>query len=274
MSLKIYYLSTEIDPFAKTDSLSSFSKEFSTIVNNNKDCDIRLIQPKYNYISDRRFILREVIRLKDLLINFGDFNQMINLRSGFIPNTKVQVYFMEHEKYFDVSELIYKSKNGRLYNNNHEKFSFFTFAALDALKKLFWIPDIVIYNNWQTSLCPVIMDEMFSDKLSKTKKVFIVHSINDSYNFNNDLFSRFNLDSKKNKLVTNNLLNSIKRSDVTFFMDDEKNEISNYIKKDKNIKKILNKKNHKIFSYHSEMDPPDRIDIYNNILSELKKNKK
>ena len=118
------------------------------------------------------------------------------------------------------------------------------------------------------------MDEMFSDNLSKTKKVFIVHSINDFYNFNNDLFSKFNLDSKKNKLVTNNLINSIKRSDVTFFMDDENNKISNFIKKDKNIKKILNKKNHKIFNYNSEMDPPERIDIYNNILSELKKNKK
>ena len=274
MSLKIYYLSTEIDPFSKTDSLASFSKEFSTIINSNKDCDIRLIQPKYNYISDRRFILREVIRLKDLLINFGDLNQMINLRSGFIPNTKVQVYFMEHEKYFDVSELIYKSKNGRLYNNNHEKFSFFSFAALDALKKLFWTPDIIIYNNWQTSLCPVIMDEMFMDTLSQTKKVFFVHSINDLYNFKNDLFSRFNLNSKKNKLVTNNLINSIKKSDITFFMNDGNNNVSNFIKKDKNIKKILNNKNHKIINYNLEMDSPERIDIYNNILSELKKIKK
>ena len=274
MSLKIYYLSTEIDPFSKTDSLASFSKEFSTIINSNKDCDIRLIQPKYNFISDRRFILREVIRLKDLSINFGDLNQMINLRSGFIPNTKVQVYFMEHEKYFDVSELIYKSKNGRLYNNNHEKFSFFSFAALDALKKLFWIPDIIIYNNWQTSLCPVIMDEMFMDTLSQTKKVFFVHSINDLYNFKNNLFSRFNLDSKKNNLVTNNLINSIKKSDITFFIDDENNNISNFIKKDKNIKKILNNKNHKIINYNLEMDSPERIDIYNKILSELKKIKK
>ena len=274
MSLKIYYLSTEIDPFSKTDSLASFSKEFSTIINSNKDCDIRLIQPKYNYISDRRFILREVIRLKDLLINFGDISQMINLRSGFIPGTKVQVYFMEHEKYFDVSELIYKSKNGRLYNNNHEKFSFFSFAALDTLKKLFWTPDIIIYNNWQTSLCPVIMDEMFADILSQTKKVFFVHSINDLYNFKNNLFSRFNLDSKKNNLVTNNLINSIKKSDITFFIDDENNNISNFIKKDKNIKKILNNKNHKIINYNLEMDSPERIDIYNNILSDLKKIKK
>ena len=62
--MKIYFLSTEIDPFSKTSSISSFSKEFSSIVNNEKEYDIRLVQPKYKYISDRRFILREVIRLK------------------------------------------------------------------------------------------------------------------------------------------------------------------------------------------------------------------
>ena len=82
------------------------------------------------------------------------------------------------------------------------------------------------------------------------------------------------MDSKKNNLVTNNLINSIKKSDITFFMDDGNNKISDFIKKDKNIKKILNKKNHKIFSYNLEMNPSERIDIYNNILSELKKIKK
>ena len=100
-------------------------QEFSSIVNNEKEYDIRLVQPKYNYISDRRFILRKLLDCETSEIEVADFKEKINLRSGFIPGTKVQVYFMEHENYFDVSELIYKSKNGRFYNNNHEKFSFF-----------------------------------------------------------------------------------------------------------------------------------------------------
>ena len=36
---------------------------------NDKDIDIRLAQPKYGYISDRRYILRDVIRLKEMEIN-------------------------------------------------------------------------------------------------------------------------------------------------------------------------------------------------------------
>ena len=267
MNLKIYYLSSEIEPFSKLYSLSTFSKEFSSIVNNEKKYDIRLVQPKYNYISDRRFILREVIRLKDLDVSIGKINDVINLRSGFIPGTKVQVYFMEHEKYFDVSELIYKSKNGRLYKNNCEKFSFFTFAALDTLKKLFWTPDILIYNDWQTSLCPLLVDELFKENLSKTKKVFFVHSIDQLHNFDDELYAKFNLPNKDK--ISNNLVNCIKRSDITFFMNDADSKISNFIKKDKNIKKVLKKSNHKIIDYNLDMDVSDRIEVYNNLLLEL-----
>ena len=123
--LKIYYLSTEIKPFSDTGQLASFSKEFSSTLKNYKDIDIRLIQPKYGFISDRRYILREVIRLKDLSIEFMGQEHSVNLKSGFIPDTRVQVYFMEHNDYFKPSsELIYKSRNGRFYSDNNESNQF------------------------------------------------------------------------------------------------------------------------------------------------------
>ena len=97
--LKIYYLSSEIKPFSEAGQLGSFSKEFSSILKENKDVDIRLIQPKYGFISDRRYILREVIRLKNLSIEFMGKENIVNLKSGFIPGTRVQVYFMELQKF-------------------------------------------------------------------------------------------------------------------------------------------------------------------------------
>ena len=134
--LKIYYLSSEIKQFSDTGQLASFSKEFSSTLKNYKDIDIRLIQPKYGFISDRRYFLREVIRLKNLSIEFMGKEHNINLKSGFIPDTRVQVYFMEHEDYFSpTSELLYKSRNGRVYSDNNEKFTFFIKAAIETLKK-------------------------------------------------------------------------------------------------------------------------------------------
>ena len=135
-SLKIYYLSSEIDPFSNTQSLSVFSKQLSCILNNYKHIDIRLVQPKYGYISERKYILREVIRLKDLQIDFNNKIHTTSLKSAFIPNTRVQLYFISHDEYFsNIPELLYKSRNGRLYKNNHEKFSFFSKTVMESLDK-------------------------------------------------------------------------------------------------------------------------------------------
>ena len=147
-SLKIYYLSSEIDPFSNTYSLAKFSKELNSFLNEFKDIDIRLIQPKYGYISERKYILREVIRLRDMLIDFADGQDSVNLKSAFIPNTRVQIYFTESDKHFKpLLELLYKSKNGRFYKDNDFKFSFFCKVALETIKRLFWQPDIIICND-------------------------------------------------------------------------------------------------------------------------------
>ena len=125
MAKKIFYLSSEVKPFSNTYSLSEFSQKLTTRLHNIDDFDIRLNQPKYGYISERKYILREVIRLKDMLIDFNNGEDSVNLKSAFIPNTRVQIYFTESEKYFKSScELLYKSKNGRVYKDNHLKFAF------------------------------------------------------------------------------------------------------------------------------------------------------
>ena len=129
MSKKIYFSSTEIIPFANVSTLAGFCTN-TPIKLQALGHDIRTILPKYGFISDRRYILREVIRLKNLSIEFMGKEHNINLKSGFIPDTRVQVYFMEHEDYFShTSELLYKSRNGRVYSDNNEKFTFFIKAV-------------------------------------------------------------------------------------------------------------------------------------------------
>ena len=83
--LKIYYLSSEVSPYSNTSNLSVFSKEFTTFLNNKKDIEIRVMQPKYGFISERKYILREVIRLKELIIPFIGKDYLINIKSAFIP---------------------------------------------------------------------------------------------------------------------------------------------------------------------------------------------
>tara|TARA_B100000029_G_C17552368_1_gene950560 strand:- start:423 stop:1256 length:834 start_codon:yes stop_codon:yes gene_type:complete len=269
-SLKIYYLSSEIDPFSNTYSLATFSKQFNTILNDYKHIDIRLIQPKYGYISERKYILREVIRLKDLTINFNKKDHIVNLKSAFIPNSRVQLYFMEHKKYFsEIPELLYKSRNGRLYQNNHEKFSFFTKTVIESLDKLFWFPDIIICNDWQMSFLPILFNQKYKklDKFKKTKIVSMIHAYDDMYKYPNSLFENNDLDYEKKKRSQNTLELAFKYSDLVYMFDDGK--LMKSINKVKSLKNSLNKRKHKIIDMSLIEDNSDKIDLYNKIKSDL-----
>ena len=206
--------------------------------------------------------------MENNLSNIHPFKEhIINLKSGFIPSTRVQVYFMEHMKYFDkVCDLLYKSRNGRFYSDNHEKFAFFTKAAIETLRKLYWIPDYIICNNWQTSMLPQFFDTFYKDEFKDTKIVYMIHEINDFYDYDNDLHKKIGLGSEKN-----NIINGIKYSDYIYaFNDPSENSVADCMK-NPSIKSVLKNKKYKLINYSSGMDTSDRIKVYNEILKDLKK---
>ena len=270
--LKLYYLSSEIKPFSETGQLGSFSKEFPSILKENKDVDIRLIQPKYGFISDRRYILREVIRLKNLSIEFMGKEHIINLKSGFIPGTRVQVYFMEHEKYFhDTSELLYKSRNGRVYSNNGERITFFIKAAIETLQKLYWTPDYIISSDWQMSMTAIIAKNIYKEELKNTKIIHMIHDFNDFYNFDSEIYKNLDIDSSAKGETRNNLIDSISLSDYIYIFNDENKTCEKYIDANKKLKESFKKVKHEFIDYSDSLEVSERIEVYNNILKKINK---
>ena len=236
MAKKIYYLSSEVEPFSNTYALSSFSKKICQKLHDIDDFDIRLNQPKYGYISERKYILREVIRLKDMLIEFSDSEESVNLKSAFIPNTRVQIYFTESEKYFKpISDLLYKSKNGRIYKDNELKFAYFCKVALESIKRLFWQPDVIVCNDWQTAFLPPLLKKVYhkNDYYKNIKTAFILHSIDNHRFVSNKSFQYINLDSDSN--VIDILEQAIKFSDYLIVVDDEKKNLQKLFNKTKNL---------------------------------------
>ena len=269
--LKIYFLSSEIYPFSNTYSLSKFSNQFNSYIHENKEVDIRLCQPKYGYISERKYILREVIRLKDLKINFLNKDHNINLKSAFIPETRVQVYFMEHNDYFKpIPDLLYKSRNGRVFQNNHEKFLFFVYTTFETLKKLFWVPDIIICNDWQMAILGQLIKEKFKDdKLySKIKTVSFVHSYNSFYKYPNNLLKKLDLtyDNKKKEQDAFNIMSEF--SDLNYIFDDGK-LLKSLSKKSQHKEYLSIKKNKIIEDYHSK-NSSEKVEIFNQIMEDFK----
>ncbi len=182
MPKKLYFITTEIIPFANVTSLADFSTKIPLLLQENGH-DIRTIIPKYGYVSERKYILREVIRLREIPFQFKGQDQIASAKSAFIPKTRVQVYFLEDKYWFKpLSNLVYKSKNGRVLADNAERYSYYSKAVLSTLPHLFWSPDIFICNGWQSAMIPGLFKKYFegiNQFYKKIQTILVIHDLND-----------------------------------------------------------------------------------------------
>jgi len=236
--LKLYYLSAEVAPFSETYELASFSRKITSKLHDKTDVDIRVSQPKYGYVSERKYILREVIRLKDIPVVFNEEQHIINMKSCFIPETRVQVYFMENNPlYKSLPDLIYKARNGRVFSDIDERFAFFSMAAIDTLTSLFWAPDVFICNDWQTSFVPTLLREQFKQEefYSNMKSVYLIHSVNNYRKYSQSTYDMLGITpNESGKLVDNHIM-AIENSDLTIAINYESSQLLDKMKKQKKL---------------------------------------
>ena len=130
--LRILFVSSEINPFAKTGGLADVSSALPKTIHE-MDHEVRLIMPKYGCINERRFTLRDVIRLKNVPVMMGENTIQTSVKSAFLPDTKVQVYFIEYKPYFNRQELYVDPKTKYDYPDNAQRFSLFCRGVLETL---------------------------------------------------------------------------------------------------------------------------------------------
>ncbi|SVA23314.1 uncharacterized protein METZ01_LOCUS76168 [marine metagenome] len=182
MSKKIYFSTTEIIPFANVSSIAGFSTNIPTKLQEFGH-DIRTILPKYGFISERKYILREVIRLREIPFEFCGTEAIASAKSAFIPKTRVQVYFLEDEYWFKpLTNLLYKSKNGRVLTDNAKRYAYYSKAVISTLPHLFWVPDIFVCNGWQSALIPNLYKEHYegiNEFYKDIKTVLVIHDLDE-----------------------------------------------------------------------------------------------
>ncbi|MFH0991767.1 MAG: glycogen synthase GlgA [bacterium] len=178
--LNILFLSSEVEPFAKTGGLADVSSALPQAVKE-LGHEIRIMMPRYRFISERKFKLHDIIRLKDIQIPVGKKLEIGNVKSSFISNLKekVQVYFLDNTNYFGRDGLYQSPVGKKDYKDNDERFIFFGRGVLETLKRLGWQPDIIHCNDWQTGLVPAYMKNTYgADSFFKhVKTVFTIHNM-------------------------------------------------------------------------------------------------
>ena len=160
--LRILYVSTEISPFNAESPLSELSYHFTKYCRT-QGHDIRVVMPKYNFIRDRKYNLREVIRLREIPVPIAGRLQMVAVKSAFIPDTKVQVYFLEDEKHLSRDGITIDPETEKLYEDSDERFIVFSRAVVEMLKILSWQPQVIHLPDWTSALTAYYIKSMYAD---------------------------------------------------------------------------------------------------------------
>ena len=244
--MKIYFLASEIIPFSQNSFLASFCRSVPIKLQQHGH-DIRLTSPKYGFISERKYTLREVIRLREIASEINGETEIASAKSAFIPKTRVQVYFMEHSEWFQpLTTLLYKAKNGRPLPDNDDRFAFYSKIALEMLVNLFWAPDIIVCNDWQSSYVPLLYKQLFADQdfYKDIKTVVLIHSLDEYSKFEVDAYKKSGLDLEKilgRKKKINAFEIAAAFADAVVVLDDEKKKLSQKIMKLDAFKKAKKK---------------------------------
>ena len=275
MPKKLYFITTEIIPFANVTPLAEFSTKVPLFMQENGH-DIRTIIPKYGYVSERKYILREVIRLREIPFSFKGIDHITSAKSAFIPKTRVQVYFLEDEYWFKpLTNLVYKSKNGRVLADNAERYGYYSKAVLSTLPHLFWAPDIFICNGWQSALLPGLFKKHYegiNQFYKKIQTVLIIHELNDYSSISrNDLN---NMEVPIHESLKGDSLNVYDvasfSADHIIIVDKKEDEISEKLLQYSGI--LANKDKLSVIKYkYSDDEIPDFIDVADQLDKIIKK---
>lgn len=140
---------------------------------------MRVITPRYRSIRERKFGLREVARLRCLPICIGDREYECAVKSGFIPGSKVQVYFIENSDFFERNGYYTNPDTDSDWHDNHLRFAFLNHTSLQLMQHLQWFPDIIHCNDWQTALVPYLLntDDQYKADFSGTRTLIHLHNV-------------------------------------------------------------------------------------------------
>ena len=120
--------------------------------------------PKWSTINERRGQLHEVIRLSGMNLIIDDTDHPLIIKVASIPQSRIQVYFIDNEDYYQNRPAMTKDELGNDYPDNGERAIFFARGVLETVKKLRWAPDIIHCQGWMSSVIPFYVKTAYHDE--------------------------------------------------------------------------------------------------------------
>lgn len=144
--MKIAMISSECVPYAKTGGLADVVGALPQALAG-LGHEVVVILPLYGCVDKEKHRLRPC--MEQLGVWMGNTLEWCAVHQA-TAESDVPVYFIEHNKYFQRDGL-YHDAWFNDYPDNPRRFAFFSRAALQLLRDLYWMPDIVHAHDWQAA---------------------------------------------------------------------------------------------------------------------------
>ncbi|NIA13101.1 MAG: glycogen synthase GlgA [Nitrospiraceae bacterium] len=148
--LKILFVSSELAPLVVTGGLADVAAALPRALTA-LGHDVRIALPGYDLIPPEHRGEQFCMCVADL----GGKTAHGAMRASVAPGTDIPLYLIEHEEYFGR-----KSPYGvgaYEYEDNAERFCFFSLAVLHGVAQLGWRPDVVHCHDWHTATIPAFI---------------------------------------------------------------------------------------------------------------------
>ncbi|MCB0738499.1 MAG: glycogen/starch synthase [Bacteroidetes bacterium] len=152
MSLKILYVTHEMDPYASLTDISKMARQLPEHMQD-EGMEVRVFMPRYGKINERKHRLHEVIRLSGINIPVADEDNPMIIKVASLPIAKIQIYFLDNEDFFHRKAYLH-DENQEFFSDNDHRTLFFNKGVIEIATKLGWEPDIIHIMGWMGNLIP------------------------------------------------------------------------------------------------------------------------
>lgn len=172
--MKILFASAEVKPFSKVGGLADVVGSLPKYLE--KEAEIAIFTPLYGCIDKNKFGLKHLEHSR-LKISFGWSEHIFELYVAKLPETNINVFFIDNPKYYACFDTVYPYNIDERYS--HERYIAFSRAILEYTQLLNFKPDVIHANDWHTGMLPVYLKTTYRENefFKDTKTVFSIHNL-------------------------------------------------------------------------------------------------
>lgn len=163
--MKIAMISSESNPLVKSGGLADVVYSLSRELNKDNEKAI-IIMPFYKAIKNKH---NEATFVTHFYLDMSWRRQYVGVYKLVIDN--IDYYLIDNEYYFNRDNLYG-------YDDDIERFAYFSLASLDTLKAIGFKPDIIHVHDWQGGMIPCLLKEKYNhdDFYKNIHSILTIHN--------------------------------------------------------------------------------------------------